>query len=146
MCIKKTVNMKKDLKKEMVDYKISLLRDLYVQHQKPSTITVKKNAILKQMEELFNEVRGEILFSDGLTFFQKVQAIIFTADELNFIHTVEEQGLNLVYKKFDGVFYPSIYLKDLQESRDGDLKMAHQFRLKKCRSRSKKIVFVCPLD
>lgn len=106
----------KDLKKEMVDYKLSLLRDLYMQHEKPSTITVKKNAILKQMEELFNEVRGDRFFSDGLTFLQKVRMIVFSSDDLVFIINVEACGIQILYKKHNGFLRPCFRAVDNVEN------------------------------
>lgn len=111
MCIKKTVNMKKDLKKEMVDYKISLLRDLYVQHEKPSTITVKKNAILKQMEQIFEEI-NEDTFPDTLTLLEKVKVIIFTSNEFIFILEAERSKKQILYKKHNGCLKPCVRISD----------------------------------
>ena len=109
----------KDLKKEMVGYKISLLRDLYIQHEKPSnsTLTVKKKAILKQMEEIFEEVKEDIPFPNGLTFLKKIQAIVFTSNELTFMLKAERYGVQILYKKYNGRLSPCVRITDSKHNR-----------------------------
>ena len=106
----------KDFKKEMVDYKLSLLRDLYIQHEKPSTITVKKNAILKQMEQIFEEVKEDMSLN-GLTFLQKVREIVLTLNELIFILEAERSGTQILYKKHNGCLRPCVRISDSEYRR-----------------------------
>lgn len=106
----------KDYNKELLDYKVSLLRDLYIQHEKPSTITVKKNAILKQMEQIFEEVKEDMSLN-GLTFLQKVREIVLTLNELIFILEAERSGTQILYKKHNGCLRPCVRISDSEYRR-----------------------------
>lgn len=124
--------------KELLDYKVSLLRDLYIQHEKPSTITAKKKAILKQMEEFFEQVKGDILFSDRLTFLDRVKSIVLTPTEMVFIHVAEKQGYKILYRKFGDKYIPCFkYLEQVMQNSV----LSHPYQIL-----GKKTKFVCPKD
>ena len=127
----------KDYNKQLLEYKVSLLRDLYIQHEKPSTIAVKKKAILKQMEELFDEVQRNVFFPSDLTFLEKIKAIVLTKNEMIFIHAAERWGYKILYKKFGDKYLPCFKYHE-QVMQNSVLSHPHQIL-------GKKTKFVCPM-